>query len=230
MGITVLVTVLCSHSVKADLYWETVSVSTNVSQMSNATSVQKYYFTPNASRVELGGHKVYIVDYNAMELYTLDTKAKTCAEMNLGTLLGRAEVKVDKKKMGEMLVLGAMMGIQITPTDQLKTIAGYKCRKYNVRLPMVDGEYWVSQDVKGFQELRILGSKVGAKVGAVAENNPMLRQIDVVGMMSNLGGFPVYTVNHVMGGTVESTLKKVEQRALDPSLFIVPKEYTMKGN
>jgi hypothetical protein len=31
-----------------------------------------------------------------------------------------------------------------------------------------------------------------------------------------------------MGGTLESTLKKIEQKSLDPALFIVPKDYAMK--
>jgi hypothetical protein len=31
-----------------------------------------------------------------------------------------------------------------------------------------------------------------------------------------------------MGGTLASTLKKIEQKPLDPALFIVPKDYAMK--
>ncbi len=216
---------LCTRSAYADLYWETESVSTNLPHRANGTTIQRYYFTPHASRVELGGGKIYIINYKAMELYTLDTKAKTCAELNLGDPPAAiVDGAADKKKMGEMLVLGAMLGIQITPTNEFKTIAGYNCRKFNVRLPMIKGEYWVSEEVGGYQELRNLG----AKVGAAAERYPVLKQIDVAGMVSKLGGFPVYTVNHVMGGTVESTLRKVEQRSLDPALFVVPKGYKMK--
>jgi hypothetical protein len=37
-----------------------------------------------------------------------------------------------------------------------------------------DGEYWVSKDVKGYQELKTLG----AKVASVVDNNPMLRQFE----------------------------------------------------
>jgi len=59
-------------------------------------------------------------------------------------------------------------------------------------------------------------------VGAIAERNPMLRQIDFTGIVEKLGGFPVYTVNHVMGGTLESTLKKIEQKSLDPGAVYRP--------
>jgi len=224
IGIIALIVGLCASSSYADLYWETESVSTNVPHQSDGTTIQRYYFTPHASRVELGGIKIYIVNYNTMELYTLDTKAKTWAELNLGEQLVIVDGAADKKKMSEMLVLGAMMAIRITPTNELKTIAGYRCRKYDVHLGIIKGEYWVSEEVRCYQELRTLG----AKVGAAAERYPILKQIDVAGMVKKLGGFPVYTVNHVMGGTVESTLRKVEQKSLDPKLFVVPKEYKMK--
>jgi hypothetical protein len=223
LGIVALFTGLCAPSANADLYWETENVSTNIPNQPDGTSIQKYYFTPKASRVQLGDNKVIIVDYNAMQLYSLDTKAKTFTELNLNELPGLPGVAAsDKKKVAEMM--GAMMGSRITPTDELKTIAGYKCRKYNVHIAIVNGEYWVSKDVRGYQELR----EVGAKVGAIAERNPLLRQIDVAGMVDKLDGFPVYTVNHVLGGTVASTLRKVEQKSLDPALFIVPKDYAMK--
>jgi hypothetical protein len=223
MGIMALFTGLCVPSANADLYWETENVSTNIPNQPDGTSILKYYFTPNASRVQLSDTKVFIVDYNAMQLYSLDTKAKTFTELNLTQLPGLPGVAAaDNKKMAEML--GAIMGTQVTPTDELKTIAGYKCRKYNVRIAIVNGEYWVSKDVRGYRELKALGTKVGA----IAEQNPMLRQIDIAGMVEKLGGFPVYTVNHVMGGTVASTLKKIEQKSLDPALFIVPKDYAVK--
>jgi len=207
--------------VKADLYWETESVSSGIAHRSKGTSIQKYYFTPNASRVELSGKKIYIVNYKSMILYSLDTKAKTCSTLNLAELFLDASPG-DSKKNADLM--GTMLGVQVTPTNELKTIAGYKCRKCMVRIAFLTGEYWVSNDVRGYQELRTLG----AKVEAIAERNPVIRQMDVAGMVDKLGGFPVYTVNHLMGGTVESTLKKVEQKSLDPALFVVPKEYTMK--
>ena len=223
LGIAALLAGPCARPAWADLYWETESVSTNISRQQTRTSIQKYYFTPKALRVELGDSKVHIVDYDAMELYSLDTKAKTCTEMNLAEMPGLPGVSTaDKNKVAEMI--GAMMAIQVTPTDELKTIAGYRCRKFNVRIAIMNGEYWVSEDVTGYRELKT----VGAKVGAIAEHNPILRQIDVAGMVEKLGGFPVYTVNHLMGETVASTLRKIEQKSLDPALFVVPEDYAVK--
>jgi hypothetical protein len=223
LGVTALFAGLYPCSASADFYCETQSLSTNISPRLNGISIQKYYFTPDALRVELGRNKVFIVDCNTMELYSLNTKAKTGIELNLAQLPALRDASAtDKKNMGEMM--GALMAIQITPTDELKTIAGYKCRKYNVHIAMVDGEYWLSEDVSGFQELKTLG----AKMGAIAERHPVLRQFNVAGLFDKLAGFPVYTVNHLMGGTVESTLRRIEQRPLDPGLFVVPKDYILK--
>jgi len=221
-GIAALLAGLCAHHARADIYWESETVSTNIPNQRDGTSVQKYYFTANACRVDLGDRRVLIVDYNTMKLYCLDTKAKTCTELNLTKLPGLSDAGADSQKVDKML--GAIMAMQVSPTNESKTIAGYRCHKCNVRVAMLDGEYWVSKDVKGYQEWRALG----AKAGAIADQNPMLRQIGVAGMAEKLGGFPVYTVTHVMGGTHASTLKRVEQKSLDPALFVVPKEYTVK--
>jgi hypothetical protein len=209
----------------ADLYFETVNVSTNLSHQPKNATTMKYYVNSKASRVELGNGKVYILDYDAMKLFSLDPNARTFTELNIaGELPGLPTVSGSDKQKVMDEAMAAVFAIQIHATDEMKTIEGYKCRKYNVNLPLVSGEYWVSRDVKGCGELR----KLGAKVASVADRNPMLRQFNIAGMVEKLDGFPVYTVNHVMGGTVESTLKKVEQKPLDPTLFAVPRGYALK--
>ncbi len=222
LGLIAIFVSLCAAPAKADLSWENENVSTNIPHQPNGTTIQKNYFTQNASRVELGNGKIMIIDYNAMKMYSLEPAAKTYTEIDINEMGMPPNMSpADKKKMGEMM--GGMMGIQITPTNETKTIEGYKCLKYNVNIAMMNGEYWVSKDVKGYQELKALG----ARVGSVMEKNPMLRQTNIAGMVEKLDGFPVQTVNHIMGGTVVSTLKKVEQKSVDPALFRVPKDYTL---
>lgn len=216
---------LWASSANADLYFETVNVTTNLPHQQTATTTLKYYFNSKASRVELGNGKAYIFNYDAMKLFSLDAKARTFTEINLGGQLpGLPNISGSGKQKAMDEAMAAVMAIQITPTNEMKTIEGYKCRKYNVNLPMVSGEYWVSKDVKGCRELKALGTKAASAV----DRNPMLRQFNIAGMVEKLDGFPVYTVNHVMGGTVESTLKDVEQKPLDPALFAVPRDYALK--
>ncbi len=79
--------------------------------------------------------------------------------------------------------------------------------------------------MKGFKELKA----IGARLGSVLEQHPMMRQMNIAGMVEKLDGFPVQITNRILGGTVVSTLKKVEQKPLDAELFRIPKDYALKG-
>ncbi len=226
LGIMALLAVLCAPSANADLYVETENISTNIPHQPNGATTLKNYFTSNASRVEWGNGKVFILDYNAMKMFTLDPRAKTYSENSIGELQAVAHDTSGAGKQQLMdEAMAAILAVQVHPTDEMKTIEGYRCRKFNVNVAMVNGEYWVSKDVKGYQELRALG----AKVASVLDRNPMLRQFNIAGFAEKLDGFPVYMVNHVLGGTVQTTLKDVEQRPLEAALFRVPKDYTQAG-
>jgi len=48
-----------------------------------------------------------------------------------------------------------------------------------------------------------------------------------LGMIAKLDGFPIQTTTHMMNGTLVSTVRQVEQRQLDPSLFKVPSDFTL---
>ncbi len=223
LGITALFVVLCATSAKADLYVETENISTNIPHQPNGATTLKNYFTSNASRVEWGNGKIFILDYTAMKMFTLDPRAKTYAEDNIGELEAAASDTSDAGKQQAMdEAMAAILGVQVRPTDEMKTIGGYRCRKFNVNVAIVNGEYWVSKDVKGYQELRTLE----AKAASVLDRNPMLKQFNIVGLAEKLDGFPVYMVNHVLGGTVQTTLKDVDQRPLAAALFRVPRDYT----
>ncbi len=223
LGIMVMFAGLYASAAKADIFFESEDVSTNVPNHANGASIVKNYFTSDAYRTELGDGKVVIMDYNSMKLFMLDPKAKTYREINMAErpkLPG--SMGADKQKMLDN-ALAEPSQVQVVPTDETKTIEGYKCRKYNVKLAMSEGEYWVSKDVKGLQELKTLS----AKMASAMKNNPMYKQPGFAELSEKLDGFPVYTVRHIMGGTIQATLKNIEQKSLDPALFKVPAEYTL---
>ena len=58
LGVTALFAGLYAYPASADFYCESESVSTNLSHRRSGPSIQKYYFTPDALRVELGNNKV----------------------------------------------------------------------------------------------------------------------------------------------------------------------------
>ncbi|MEM5786595.1 MAG: DUF4412 domain-containing protein [Syntrophobacteraceae bacterium] len=224
LAIILLPAIFAAPAARADIYWENENISQGIPGQKDGVTLQKNYFTATAARIETGDGKILITDYDTMMLYNLNPADKTYSVIDLNQPIGVPPKMSgpDKERMGKMM--GQMMQIRITPTDEIKTIQGYKCRKYLADIAMVQGIYWVSKDVKGYQELRA----IGAKLASAAERNPMLRQMNVAAMVEKLDGFPVQAVNSVMGGTITSTLKKAEQKKLEPALFKVPRNYVMK--
>ncbi|MGC8493182.1 MAG: DUF4412 domain-containing protein [Syntrophobacteraceae bacterium] len=216
-GLLAVASVFFACPARADLFWQTRSVSVHIDSQPNGSSIQKYYFTPYAMRVDLGAGQVIIVRYKTMKLYRLDTAKRTWTQIDLA---GAPEIAgIDQKDLSQML--GAVMGTDVFPTNKYRTISGYRCREYFVRIAIVNGEYWVSRDVPGYRELEAAGEEAGA----IAQCNPVFRRIDIPGLVRKLGGFPVRTVNHILGGTITSTLTKIEQKRLNPTLFEVPPTY-----
>ena len=207
----VLISGLFIHAARADIYWETETTMTNVRHNSNGSSIQKYYLTETASRLELGDKKVLILNHNSMMLYALDPKKQKFSVLDLNSLPGFPA-----------RLVAALVGLRATRTGELKTISGYRCHGWNVHLAILNGECWFSDEVEGFGEYRILGEGAAAAV----ERSPLFNRIDITGTFNRIAGFPVWAVYHVLGGTVAIKLIKVEQKSLDPYLFVVPKGYS----
>jgi hypothetical protein len=220
-GIMVMFAALFSSAAYADLYWETETVSNGVPHQQSGTVIEKHYFTSSAYRLEAGDGKIMIMNYDLMKSYTLNPQTKTYTEVDLNQMPEMMR-GMNKEQMDKMM---EGMEMKVTPTSETKTIAGYKCTRYMVDFAMVHGEYWVSKDVKGSQELKA----VAAKLGKAAQNNPMLRHMNIASMVERFDGFPVQTTSKMMGGTIVNTLKKVEQQKINPELFRVPGDYTLKS-
>ncbi|MFZ0931469.1 MAG: DUF4412 domain-containing protein [Syntrophobacteraceae bacterium] len=210
-GLTAAFALICSlfiHAARADIFWETETTMTNVPHNSNGSSMQKYYFTTTAFRLELSDEKVFIMNYDTLKLYALEPKRKVFSVHDLSKLPGFPA-----------RVVAALVGLRVTRTGELKTISGYRCHRWYVRL---NGQCWFPDEVEGFGEFRILGERMGAAI----ERSPLFSRIDITGVLDRVGGFPVYAVYHVLGGTVAIKLIKVEQKSLDPGLFVVPKGHS----
>ena len=207
----------------ADLYWESVAVTGGIpeglpknlpkqvrdqmlEQFKTKTETTKNYLTPYASRTETEG-MIIIMLFDTMMMYQLDPKAKTYTKVNIMT------------EMGQMAG-GMAKDMQITPTNEIKEIAGYKCKKYNVTVMGMKGEHWLSKDVKGYKEFKAINEKIYKK-------NPKLKQMNMAGM-SGEEGFPVRTESNVMGMKSTTTLKKIEKKSLSKDLFKVPGGYTLQ--
>jgi hypothetical protein len=152
-----------------------------------------------------------ITEFNTMTMYQLNVGDKTYT-------------KTDMLSGMEQDMPQDMMEIRVTPTSETKKISGYKCTKYNVTMMREKSEYWLSKDVTGYKEFKAITAKCEKKL----QKDPMLWKTSVMGMASQLEGFPVKTVTNVMGITTITTLQRIEKKSLPNDLFQVPKEYKLQ--
>lgn len=204
----------------ADLYWESESVSKGMPGQSNTPQLIKNYLTTQASRSEMG-KQVMIMNFDTMNMYTINPAQKTYSTMNMNQMGNMAGMDSEDSQMMQKMMKNMMKSIQVTPTGEKKKIAGYDCKKYNVSMMMVNSEYWVSDQVKGYKEMKSMGTKISQKLS----HNPMLKQMNVAALMDQLDGFPVQVITSAMGGTQTVTLKKIKEGKLDKKLFEVPSGY-----
>jgi hypothetical protein len=220
-GLVGIMFFMVASAAYADLYWELEQVTTGMPMQAGGAKIIKNYMTADFSRVE-SDDGIQILDFNTMTMYILNPGQKTYEKMNLKNM--GAQMGMEDPAMQGMMK--QMMGeIKVTPTGYTQKIAGYNCKKYMVSMMMVNSEYWLSKEVKGFKEVKAMGKKMA---GALSGSPTMQNQLNTMGMMEKLDGFPVKTVTNMMGGSVTTTLKTIQQKSLSKSLFAVPKGYTLK--
>ncbi|MCP4350731.1 MAG: DUF4412 domain-containing protein [Desulfobacterales bacterium] len=216
-----------SPAAYCDLYWESEVTSGGMpsnlpkqlqeqmkAQFKTKTEIVKNYLASDAFRSETPNN-IMIMEFGNMIMYQINTKDKSYLKFDLMSVMGGKKGQMDKM-MNE--------GMKITPTKETKEISGYKCKKYNVTIMGANTEYWISKDVKGLDEFKAMNKKMEK----IAEKSPMLKKMNMAGMMNKLDGFPVQTVMSIMGMSTITTLKTIEKKSLDKELFKVPNGYKLK--
>lgn len=222
-GVWMALLLCLSSSALADLYWESTQETKGMQGRPDHVGIMKNYLSAKASRIE-HDNGITIMDFESKMIYQLDPATKTYQQINIAQM-GQppADMQGEEGQAAQKMMKSMMSEIQVTPTPEKKQIAGYDCQKYLVSGMMMKSDYWLSKSVPGYAEIK----EIGRKMKSLFENNPMMKQMNVAGMMDKLDGFPVQTVMHVMNGTITTTLKKIETQSLDPSLFQVPTGYTL---
>jgi len=213
---------MISSVAMADLYWESDQETKGMQGRPDENKVIKTYLTSYASRTEQES-QITIMNFDSKLMYLINPKDKTYQQINIAEMGKPPEMKGEKGQMQQQMMKNMMGNIQVTPTQETRKIAGYNCQKYLVSGMMMNSDYWLSKDVKGYEEVK----EIGKKVSALFDENPMMKQMNIAGMMGQLDGFPVQTVMNIMKGTTTTTLKKIEKKSLDKSLFSVPEGYTL---
>ena len=220
--LTLLLFFLISPAVYGDLYWESTESRKGVPGQPDQSEIIKTYVTADASRAEKKG-EITIMNFAEMTSYEINTKDKTYTRSDLKEMLRPPEMDEAQAAQFKEMLEQMAESTKIVPTDETKEISGYNCRKYDVQMMMAKGEYWVSKDVKGYSELKAFNDKMAKAF----ENAPMVKLMNMSGILTKLEGFPIMTVMTVMGGTTTTTVNKVEQKPLNKDLFTVPAGYKL---
>jgi len=218
---SVVLCLMTSSAAMADIYWESDQETKGMPGRPDETNVIKTYLTAYASRTEREG-QITIMNFDTKIMYHINPQAKTYQQINMAEMGKPPEIKGEKSQAQQQMMKNMMGNIQVTPTEETRQIAGYNCHKYLVSGMMMNSDYWLSKDVKGYEEIK----EIGKKIAGIFDENPMMKQMNIAGMMSQLDGFPVQMIMNIMKGTSTTTLKKIEKKSLDKSLFSVPEGYT----
>jgi len=201
----------------AGIYWESSQTSQGMPGQKDGSKTLKSYLSENGSRVESEG-SIMVFNIKNGTMYQIDPQTQTYSEMSLQALADQMSAMDE----GASAAMQKMMGSpEVVPTQETRTINGYKCKKFMVNFMMAESEYWVSADIPAAREAQELGRKMADALS----QNPMLKQMNLAAMLADLGGFPVETIVKMMGGQMKTTLTKIEQKKLAENLFTVPKGY-----
>lgn len=222
LSLTFILLFLISPVAYGDLYWDSTEVTKGLPGQMDQSQILKTYITDYASRAENKG-EITILNFDEMISYEINTEDKTYTKNNLKEMLKLPEMDEGQTAQLKEMLKKMADSTQIVPTDETKKISGYACRKYNVEMMMAKGEYWVSKDVKGYEELK----QFNEKMAKTFENAPMVKLMNMSGILNKMDGFPIMTVMTIMGGTTTTTVNKVQQKPLDKSLFTVPVGYKL---
>ncbi|QTA83078.1 DUF4412 [Desulfonema limicola] len=199
--------IITLSSAYGDIYWESEQVVTGIPGQPDKKKIIKNYFTPKYTRMDIG-ENVMIADFKTMTGYVLNTDDKMYLEMKMNDVGNIPE--------------GLKKGIKVTPTNETRKIAGYNCRKYKISFMKREYEEWLSKEVNGYEELK----SIDKKLSRIIRQNPLF-QMGIIGKMDKLDGFPVQMIMPLGNGMTKIiTLKKIDRRPLDSSVFKVPKGYS----
>ena len=207
-------------SANAGLYWKTEQKTKGMPGQPDSTKVVEHYYSEEASRTDMGDTST-IMEFDTMVVYQLDHNKKTYTRMDLNQMGGPAGG--EKGKAFSQMMKQMMGDTKVVATGETKKIAGYDCKKYIMSVMMMESEYWVTQDIEQYKQLK----KIGEKISDAFSKNPMMQQMNFAAHVNQMDGFPVMVVtpNPMGGGKSVSTLMHIEEKSLDSSIFKTPENY-----
>jgi hypothetical protein len=214
--------VVIVNSAYADVYYEIVVKSECAPNSPKCayippSGVKKTYISDNAQRVE----DVWVADtfsieyFDTMTAYSCSVKDKVCHKNDLKSKMDvNTEVTEPKTES------------TYTPTNEIRTIAGYDCKIYRGSWKdnkiTTESEFCISKDVPGYKEI----NKSQRNQAKIHGRNPFMRKYFEQGESD---GFLIHSVDNVISDNLSyittSTLRMIEEKPLDKNLFKIPADY-----
>jgi hypothetical protein len=222
------------------LYWE----STMTPPIAGAKEIHSTsYYRPHMFK-QVSGEQASIFRLDKGLLIRVDKERKEYSEMTFAEL--EAQVKEASKAMEAQMtemkkqlekmppeqrkMLGQFIGdttkggrgdttIEVTKTSETKTISGYSCTKYVVKLGGKEfGSVWTTTGVPGFPAMRDDFRDFSQRMASLMPS----RGSQIAVGMRKIDGFPIQTTM----ANITTTVTKVEKRSVAASEFEVPSGYT----
>jgi hypothetical protein len=207
---------------------------------------EKMYYMPKMFKSVSGDRsEISILRFDRETIYHLNPEKKTYTAMTFAemkAMVDNARSRADdmmakrlaslppdqreklKEKMAAMKNRPSSSGAahEILSTGEHKTINGYACDKYIVKINGKESEtVWASKQVPGYETMKRDMEGFLDRMSGIAGNKASLgawfKQID---------GFPIETDSH---GSVK-TVAKIDRRSISISEFEVPAGYTREKN
>jgi hypothetical protein len=225
----------------ADIYMKQKEHSDAIQTMGAAQPakdiVSEIWITEKGFRSDASEHSTIMLA-NEQKMIVINHKTKTYMEQNLNMehimgAGGEKQTPEQKAAMNQMMQKMMKMDATVTETGEQKTINGWKCRKYvlkiNSGMGAITNEVWATEDLKVDKEVYDqLTNRALAGMPGLQDSVATMRK-----EMEKIKGVQVYTVSNfmVMNQPHKTTTEVLEfkEKTAPANILDIPAGYTKQA-
>jgi len=174
----------------------------------NGANGSTYYVKGNRMRVEDGDGEVQIIDLDARQIVTLDSKRRMYGIITFAEM--REQMEQLRQLRGQKGQTTVSPKVQITSTQNTRVLLGHKAREVQARVELqasggkssgsvatvILNDSWVASTVPGYEEVRNFHERIARELnwapGGIAADPRMKEAVEAVRKSSPLlSGFPL---------------------------------------
>jgi hypothetical protein len=228
---------------------KTMQVSAIISTYRQQTDTQtdstsvigtKTYITSASFTIIENALEKIIIDYNQSILVRIKKSDTNCVQYKFDYKQVIAEEEDNRDRLVRQRLYDLLGSTRQYDSDRYETIAGYHAKKITIHFaadlrmfrmvvaPIIEilgqqftetsHDYWVSDLVSTYNDLY----KTAGERHTVFETNPFLKQIDYLGLLQQLRGFPVRLTRKIGSITIIETLQNTENKKISLDTFSIP--------